>query len=123
MGYKQLNFRKRYQIYGLWKSGHNQTEIAKEIGVHKSTISREFKRNTYLRRCTQWGCWHYKTHYAQTYADERQKNKSKHIKLTKAVEKFVDEKVQFEWSPEQISGYAKRHNLFSISQLSVFIIY
>ena len=42
---------------------------------------------------TQWGCWQYKTRYAQTYADERHKNKPKHIKLTKAVEKFVDEKI------------------------------
>jgi IS30 family transposase len=52
--YKQLDFRKRCQIYGLWKAGYNQTEIAKEIGVHKSTISREFKRNTQVMR-TQWG--------------------------------------------------------------------
>lgn len=50
MGYKQLDFSKRCQIYGLWKSGYTQTEIAKEIGVHKSTISREFKRNTQFMR-------------------------------------------------------------------------
>ncbi|MFZ2486460.1 MAG: IS30 family transposase [Candidatus Rickettsiella isopodorum] len=120
MGYKQLDFRKRCQIYGLWKSGHNQTEIAKEIGVHKSTISREFKRNTCLRRRVQWGSWEYKTHYAQTYAEERHKNKPKRIKLTKVVEKFIEEKVQFEWSPEQISGYAKRHNLFAISHECIY---
>jgi IS30 family transposase len=119
MSYKQLDFRKRCQIYGLWKAGYNQTEIAKEIDVHKSTISREFKRNTQLMR-TQWGCWQYKTHYAQTYADERHKNKPKHIKLTKTVEKFVDEKLQFQWSPEQISGYAKRHKLFSISHECIY---
>lgn len=119
MSYKQLDFRKRCQIYGLWKAGYNQTEIAKEIGVHKSTISREFKRNTQLMR-TQWGCWQYKTHYAQTYADERDKNKLKHIKLTKTVERFIDEKLQIEWSPEQISGYAKRHNLFFVSHECIY---
>lgn len=119
MGYKQLDFSKRCQIYGLWKSGYTQTEIAKEIGVHKSTISREFKRNTQFMR-TQWGCWQYKTHYAQTYAEERHKNKPKRIKFNKIVEKFVNEKVQFEWSPEQISGYAKRHKLFSISHESIY---
>lgn len=119
MSYKQLDFRKRCQIYGLWKAGYNQTEIAKEIDVHKSTISREFKRNTQLMR-TQWGCWQYKTHYAQTYADERHKNKPKHIKLTKTVERFIDEKLQIEWSPEQISGYAKRHNLFFVSHECIY---
>jgi transposase, IS30 family len=69
---------------------------------------------------TQWGCWQYKTHYAQTYADERHKNKLKHIKLTKTVERFIDEKLQIEWSPEQISGYAKRHNLFFVSHECIY---
>jgi transposase, IS30 family len=45
MGYKQLDFVKRCQIYGLWRAGYTNTAIAKEIGVHKSTITREFKRN------------------------------------------------------------------------------
>ena len=32
------------------KSGHIQTDKAKEIDVHKSTISQELKRNAYLKR-------------------------------------------------------------------------
>jgi len=47
MAYKHLTFTQRCRIYGLWRAGHNQTEIAKEIGVHKSTISREFQRNIF----------------------------------------------------------------------------
>lgn len=114
MGYKQLDFRKRCQIYGLWRAGYTQTEIAKEVGVHKSTISREFKRNiTFVR--TKLGSWQYKPNYAQSYTDERHKEKNKHIKFTMEVEQFIREKLQQDWSPDQISGYAKRHNLFSIS--------
>ncbi len=45
MTYKQLNFIQRCRIYGLWWAGCSRTEIAKEIGVHKSTISRELRRN------------------------------------------------------------------------------
>ncbi len=45
MKYKQFDFRKRCQIYGLWRAGYNQSQIAKEVGVHKSTISREINRN------------------------------------------------------------------------------
>jgi len=119
MEYKQLDFRKRCQIYGLWKSGYNQSEIAKEIGVHKSTINRELKRNiTFVR--TALGSWQYKPNYAQVYTDERHKQKRKHIKFTKEVENFVREKITQEWSPEQISGYAKRHNLFSISHECIY---
>jgi IS30 family transposase len=39
----------RYQIYALMKAGHNPTEIAEVLGRHKSTISREFKRNRGMR--------------------------------------------------------------------------
>jgi len=43
--YKQLTSEQRYQIYGLKQAGLDQTHIAEKIGVDKSTISREFRRN------------------------------------------------------------------------------
>ena len=119
MSYKQLDYEKRCQIYGLWRAGCNQSEIAKEVGVHKSTISREFRKNiTFVR--TSLSCWQYKPDYAQAYADERHKNKLKHVKFTKEVENFVREKLLQEWSPEQVCGYAKRHHLFSISHERIY---
>ena len=119
MGYKQLDFEKRCQICGLWKAGYNQSEIAKEIGVHKSTISREFRKNiTFVR--TALGSWQYKPSYAQEYTNERHKKKRKHVKFIKEIEGFVREKLLQEWSPEQISGYAKRHHLFSVSHERIY---
>ncbi len=44
-GYKQLTREQRYQLYGLKKEHHNQTEMARNLGMHKSTIARELKRN------------------------------------------------------------------------------
>lgn len=114
MEYKQLDYRRRCRIYGLWRAGFNQTEIAKEIGVHKSTISREFKRNiTFVY--TKLGSWQYKPNYAQTYAETRHKEKKKNVKLTAEAKAFIQAKIQEDWSPEQICGYAKKHNLFSLS--------
>ncbi|HEB56323.1 MAG TPA: IS30 family transposase, partial [Gammaproteobacteria bacterium] len=46
MRYTQLTLEQRYQIQALMKAGKNQTEIAEIIGIHKSTISREVRRNT-----------------------------------------------------------------------------
>ncbi|HLD08836.1 MAG TPA: helix-turn-helix domain-containing protein, partial [Methylophilaceae bacterium] len=43
--YKQLTSEQRYQISGLKKAGWKQARIAAEVGVDKSTISRELKRN------------------------------------------------------------------------------
>lgn len=33
---------------------------------------------------------------------------------------FIKEKIQLEWSPEQISGYGKRHHLFAISHERIY---
>jgi IS30 family transposase len=46
MTYTQLTQGQRYQIYALLKMDHSQTEIAIALGVHKSTISREVRRNS-----------------------------------------------------------------------------
>ncbi|MCR9191194.1 MAG: IS30 family transposase [Gammaproteobacteria bacterium] len=114
MSYKQLDYLKRCQIQALWKAGYNQSQIAKEIGVHKSTISRELKKNIiFVRRSL--GYWAYKANYAQTYADDRKKYKPRYIKFNTDIKSFVIEKIRQDWSPDQISGYAKRHRIFSIS--------
>jgi len=115
VAHKQLNYRKRCHILAFWKAGYTQTQIAKEIGVNQSTISRELNRNiTFVR--TKLGSWQYKPDYAQGYARERHKKKNKQVKLTDEVAKFIREKLQEKWSPEQISGYAKKHQLFSIGK-------
>ena len=44
--YKHLTREERYQIQAYRKAGFSQVEIAKELMVHKSTISRELKRNS-----------------------------------------------------------------------------
>ena len=43
--YTQLTQDQRYQIYAFMKAGFSQNSIATEIGVHKSTVSRELSRN------------------------------------------------------------------------------
>jgi len=49
MNYTQLTQEQRYQIAVLKKAGHMQVEIARLIGVDKSTISRELRRNHGMR--------------------------------------------------------------------------
>lgn len=114
MRYKHLNYQKRCQILAFWKAGYTQRDIAKEIGVHESTISREFKRNiTFVR--SKMGSWQYKPDYAQHNANQKYKKKNKFVKFTEEAKNFVCERLQQNWSPDQISGYAKRHDLFFIS--------
>ena len=65
--YKQLTSEVRYQVYGLKQAGLNQTRIAQKIGVDKSTISREFRRNKGQRG------WRPKQ--AQSLCDERRQSR------------------------------------------------
>lgn len=46
--------------------------------------------------------------------------KPKQVKFSKEVECFTKEKIVQDWSPEQISGYAKRHRMFSISHELIY---
>jgi len=115
LGYTHLDYLRRCQILAFWKAGYKQADIAKEVGVNQSTISRELNRNiTFVR--TKLGSWQYKPDYAQTNAERRHKEKNKKIKLTNEAASFIREKLQQKWSPEQISGYAKKHQLFSIGK-------
>ena len=67
-GYTQLVHEQRYQIYALMKADHTQTEIAEILGVHKSTISRELRRNCGLRG--------YRPKQAHGLAMDRQANRA-----------------------------------------------
>ncbi|WP_027851517.1 helix-turn-helix domain-containing protein, partial [Marinospirillum insulare] len=67
--YTQLTREQRYQISALLDNNLTQTEIAKTLGVHKSTISRELKRNTGKRG--------YRPKQAHEFTEERIKQRSK----------------------------------------------
>ncbi|WP_419421484.1 transposase (plasmid) [Legionella sp. D16C41] len=95
-------------------AGYTQQQIADELGVHKSTISRELNRNlTFVG--TRLGYWTYKANYAQRYADDRQRDKPKYVKTNEEIKQFITEKINQDWSLEQISCYAKRKQLFNLS--------
>jgi IS30 family transposase len=102
---KHLTKEQRYVIQSLYKRGINRTEIAKELGVHKSTIGREIKRN-----CTKRG--KYQAEKAHTYAQERKERFAKQRKFTKQVEIRVRNYLEQEqWSPEQIVGYCNKEGI------------
>lgn len=105
--YKQLTSEQRYQISALKKIGYGPSKIAKELEVHKSTISRELSRNMGERG--------YRPKQANEKAIERRTNATsrKHI-LVKTWE-VVEEKLRQDWSPEQVSGWLEKHQEIRIS--------
>jgi transposase, IS30 family len=106
MTYTQLTQEQRYQIYALLKTEQSQTKIATVIGVNKSTISREIRRN-----CGQRG---YRPKQAQRISVERRRNKVTK-RITTETWARVDEKLQQDWSPEQVSGWLKKNTDTTVS--------
>ena len=113
MKYKQLTLEKRYHISALIKAGLNQKEIALEIGVHPSTISREFRRNNDKVRG-------YNAETAQIISSKKHKEKSKRFSLTKPIEKYIRAKLKQDWSPEQIAGRMKKDTGMSVVHETIY---
>ena len=105
MVYTQLTQEQRYQIYALLKMGHNQTEIATVIGKHKSTVSRELRRNKGLRG--------YRPKQAHSQALNRRNHGQKRI--TEEWWQLIEMQLRLDWSPEQVSGWLQRHHEVRIS--------
>lgn len=113
-GFHHLTDAKRCQISVLLHSGTTQINIAKIIGVHRSTITRE------LQKYGNHGDYHYE--YAQQQATIKrclasQKPKKMTPEVTKTVTHLLSE---YQWSPEQISGRLGQQNTLSISHESIY---
>ena len=99
--YQQLTQEQRYQIKACLKIGYSYGKIATEVGVHKSTISREIRRNRGMRG--------YRAKQAQHTAEQRKRGKAK-IRIKSATWKKVREHLKDKMSPEQIQGWLQTNN-------------
>ena len=111
MTYTQLTREQRYQIYALMKAGLCQTEIAKVIGVHKSTISRERRRNRGLRG--------YRPKQAHHFAEIR-RAKTARARISPDTWILIEHLLQDDWSPEQISGWLVSELQITVSHESIY---
>jgi len=105
-GYTQLTQEERYQIYILKKVGHNRSEIAAMLGRHKSSISRELRRNRGLKG--------YRPRQAHNLALGRRQDKTRR-RIGSHVWQLVEALIREQWSPEQIVGRIYMEQKVSIS--------
>jgi IS30 family transposase len=103
--YSRLGLNQRYQISCLLTQEFSISEIARTIGVHRSTISRELKDKIASRGRS---AGHYDPDKAQGKSNERRKSQKRKSRLTERVLKYLRKKLQEErWSPELISAKGK----------------
>jgi len=110
MSYTQLTQGQRYQIYALLKMEHNRTEIANVIGVHKSTVSRELRRNRGQRG--------YRPIQAHQMALSRRKKGKPRIPQETWM--LIENRLRQDWSPEQVAGWLKRNKCIQISHERIY---
>ena len=92
-----LTFQEREILYRMKRTGKPIEEIAATLGRHRSTIYRELNRNTGQRG--------YRPLQAQRLSQQRREACRRPMKLSHPpLERYVKEKLEKKWSPEQIAG-------------------
>ncbi len=118
MSYKHLTLVQRYHIQAYISMGYRQKEIAEQIGVHPSTVSREIRRNKGKRMGVYFGHGAHDMYKARQQAHVKQAN----LKLTDAVIEHIKRYLKQEFSPEQISAVLRLKHHILISQVTIYTL-
>jgi len=110
--YKQLTSGQRYQIYGLKQAGLDQTQIAQKVGVDKSTISREFRRNK--------GGRGWRPKQAQSLRDERKRASLNGKRFSSDEWAEVERLIRADLSPEQAADRLALEGRLQISHEAIY---
>jgi len=110
---KHLSTEQRYQIEAYLKTNQSKEFIARELGVHRSTIYRELKRN-------QLKNGKYSAKKAVEYSKDRKDRFTVNRKFTDKCEKLVIKYLNKQWSPKQIAGYCNRNDIEMVSHERIY---
>jgi len=111
--YHQITEKERYIISHLRRQRFTPSQIARQIGRHRSSITREFKRN-----CNRAGV--YRPSKAQEKTNGRRSRSRKKLQYTNEQMELVWKHIRKFWSPEQVSGRLKHEGLLSISHETIY---
>jgi len=113
--FKHLTQEQRYHIEAYKKAGYGNSDIAKDLGVHPSTIGRELKRNSSPIR------QRYGAKVAQEISSLRKSVNSKaNKKLKNELEALVIQYIKIDWSPEQVSATLWIKHSFTLSFVRIY---
>ncbi len=113
--YTRLTLEKRCQIFALLENSLSIPKIASLLGVHKTTIYREVKRNSLPA-----GRVRYDPVRANRKAKKRFARCRRKPKIEGALRELVIEKLSLLWSPQQISGRIKHEHRGSLCHETIY---
>ena len=112
MSYRRVTYQARLVIKTSLRKDLTRAEIADKLGFHKSTVSREIKRNT--------GCRGYRPKQAEKKAAEREASKHFAYKMNPILIDQIVQRLQLKWSPKQISNRLKLEGQPSVSTETIY---
>jgi len=107
MAQQQLTLAQRYEISAFLQADISKNRIAELVQVHRSTIYREVKRNSFNGR--------YHAEAAQQKVRIRKQEAAKNRKISKQTWLLIEKLIRLDFSPEQIAGYFNQTSVVSIS--------
>lgn len=113
--YNQLTSGERYELSALRKQGLHPAAIARALGRHPSTILREVRRNT-----SHSDQRSYRPELADWYARGRRSRSRRNSQFTADDWARVETLIREDWSPEQVSGWLRRHRILAISHETIY---
>src|SRR5919201_657259 len=114
MSYRQLTPDERYMLAAFRMQGLSQAQMARELGRHRSTVCREFRRN-----CSR-ADGHYRPSKAQERTKGRRSRSRRNRRFTPQDFSTVEQLLCRQWSPEQIAGHLRRTGQLLISHESIY---
>ena len=115
MEYRQITSEERYMMSALRRQGLNQSEVARALGRHRSSICRELRRNG-----AAWdGC--YRPFVAAHRTRARRSRSRRNSHFTAEQFRVVEELLKKRWSPEQIAGRLRKDGKLSISHETIYV--
>jgi len=112
--YYQVTEQGRYQIPALRQAGCRPATIARHLGRHRSTVSRELSRN-----CSPWDGG-YRPSKAQEQTNGRRSRSRRNLRFQGTEWKRVEGLLREDWSPEQISGWLGKEAELEISHETIY---
>jgi transposase, IS30 family len=110
----QITLEERYAIMALRKQRYSIRAVAHELGRAPSTISRELRRNV-----RPSGYYAPDVAHSYTVARRRRSRRNTHFSADEWI--LVEHLVSLDWSPEQVSGWLRLHDILSISHETIYL--
>lgn len=114
MSYHQITSDERYMISKLRQQGFTQSQMADILGRHRSSVSREIRRNA---TAADGG---YRPFTASERTRGRRSRSRRNTRFTPDQWQRVYHGLRQQWSPEQIAGRLRRDDTWTMSHETIY---